>query len=135
MQKLLTSILILISTLLLQACGPQYKTTYSYVQPKSTEARMCTMQCNQSKQLCDRLCRADYESCQRSARDDARYRYDDYASRCQVEGKPIDRDLNSFYNSHGCRQQCECMEDYNGCFTSCGGDVIATTQCVAFCDK
>lgn len=119
----------------LTACGPMYKTKYRYSPPKDGRGKMCVMQCNNSKKLCTRLCQNQNANCISRARDDARFRYEQYVSRRKAAGKPTERDLDSFYNPSVCSlQSCGCDSDYRACYEMCGGKVESYRECVAFCN-
>ena len=127
---------LILMTLMLNACGPVYKTTYTYVPPHGSKGKMCTMQCQQSKSLCQRLCDSDYRNCATNARQDARFRYEEYLSERRAQGKTAEKTLDNFYSTYECeRQSCGCNDDYRSCFQMCGGQVIPHQTCVAFCDQ
>lgn len=129
-------LLILLFVLLLSACGPIYQTTYGYIPPKSNIGKMCAMQCQQTKMLCQQLSQSGQDNCRNNARQQAMFDYQSYKHERRQAGKSIDKDLNDFYNDFGCsRDTSNCDQAYNSCFSTCGGQVIPTTVCVAFCNK
>jgi len=112
--------------LALAACGPIYQTQYAFTPPPTPEGRVCIMQCEQLRFQCrqnedlkvqncenqNRWARAEYERCKRSGRKDCH----DGTIWCSSD---YDR----------------CDEQYRFCYQSCGGQVLATTVCVANCEK
>jgi hypothetical protein len=121
--------------LLLVGCGPVYKTTYSYVPPKSWRARKCINRCLARKSKCQIQCRALDQDCVANAMDAARPAYRDYAHQQRRKHKPVYQSLQDFADTSNCHQNCQCLADYNDCYSNCGGRVISHTTCVAFCPK
>lgn len=126
------------SLVVLTGCGPMYKTSYSFIPPTSMEGRMCTMQCNQTKNMCEQMQQMRNETCRSRARDEARWRYEDYVRERRDRNLPVEKSMRDFESSYGafsCADQGNCENDFRTCFTTCGGQVLAHEQCVAFCDK
>lgn len=129
-------ILLLVSLVFfLSACGPIYQTQYSYKPPKSSMGRMCAAQCIQNKSNCEQMCQIREESCRTKARQDALYQYELYKAQQQVQSQPVKKTPQDFENTWGCHQSCDCGPAYNACYETCGGQVIATQVCTAFCDR
>lgn len=123
-------------TLLLSACGPIYQTTYSYIPPASDTGKMCATQCQQNQSMCQQLCNSRADTCQSNARSQAMYAYEEYKSEQISQGQPVTETLNDFYDDSQCsNMNCGCSDSYNSCFTTCGGQIIPKSTCVAFCNK
>ena len=119
---------------LLSACGPIYKTVYTFVPPASGEGRRCLNQClgmremcrssaeyraAQSRALCEQSAMMSYSACLGSARNDKeRSRCSHYSSGC----------YESAYTQH-------CESDYRLCYSNCGGVVDNRQVCVMGCGK
>lgn len=122
--------------LILTGCGPIYRTTYSYVPPANERGKMCVIQCQTSKKMCENLCEAKNSECTYRERDKAHFEYESYVRKQEMEHQPVLRDLDSFYNRSACSQfSCGCEEDYRSCYQLCGGQVVEHRECVAFCNK
>ncbi len=138
MKKIITSLAvftILAMTFLIGGCGPVYKTHYTYVPPKSYRARMCLNQCLSDKSSCNLNCRSLNQRCHSDADRAARPGYRAYVRKQRKNNKPIWRNISDFADYSGCRSGCSCSTDYRQCYTNCGGQVIASTVCTAFCKK
>lgn len=127
-------LLLILLVTLLTGCGPIYRTSYSYAPPTNQNGQMCTMQCLQTKNMCEQMCDMRQDNCDMRARDDARYRYRDYERRRREDRQPVDRSMDSFYYP-SCNKDCRCVENYNDCFTLCGGRVLVHKTCQAFCNQ
>jgi hypothetical protein len=125
-------------TLFIQACaGPQYKTFYSYDPPKTSEGRACIFQCENTKVQCEQLAQMRVDNCQDRAElnfqrcaDRAQADYD----RCKASGE----DKICFKKDCGrgaCNPSGQCDNQYQRCYSTCGGQVTSETRCVANCDK
>jgi hypothetical protein len=122
---------------LLTACGPMYRTSYTYVPPASASGKICVMQCQRQKDLCQQLCQSRSNNCRQKAQNNARIEYDQYAADRRASGKPVKKTVEDFYNSFACADQpkCSCEPDFRACFQLCGGQVTQHRECVAFCDQ
>lgn len=120
---------------MLISCSPIYQTNYSYLPPKSKSGQMCLSQCQARKESCDKKCAKKLTKCQNQARQTALYNYTAYESSQKVAGQPVQQSLNDFYDDSSCQTDCGCGDNYNTCFTSCGGQIIPQTVCVAFCNS
>ncbi|WP_168220338.1 hypothetical protein [Azospirillum thermophilum] len=123
---------------LLGACGPIYETQYSFIPPNSTEGRMCVGQCQQGRTICRQGCTLEQQACRNDAKTRAMMDYQAYVNRQTAEKKPIKKSPSDFEQTWACgNSSCEerCESDYRGCFSSCGGQVIAQQVCTMFCDQ
>jgi hypothetical protein len=134
--KKLIILLSLLSTLLLAGCGPMYETNYSYVTPHSQRARDCiASNCVRNKMLCQRNCAANNRSCEWQATQNAQEEFHEYAVQQRENRQPITKSVSDFMDDWNCNNSCNCQTVYRQCYGTCGGTVIANTQCVAFCPK
>ena len=132
------ALLLLCGVLFLSACGPMYQTSYTYTPPVSMRGKMCVMQCQKQKSLCERLAQSNQTNCKLRARDDARFKYESYVSRQRSKGRKVKKTLEDFYSPWACRSSARssgCTNDYRACYQLCGGKISSRRQCVAFCDK
>ena len=120
--------------ILLVACGPIYKTQYSYVPPRTSMGNMCISQCVQNKSMCEQMCQMKNQTCRLQAHQDALYQYENYRREQERIGKPIKRTVNDFEYTGACNEICSCDTTFNACYSACGGQVLERQVCVAFCD-
>lgn len=127
-------ILSIVSIFLLAACGPVYETDYTYVNPKSFSGKKCVRQCLTQRTGCRQSCQRQYNSCQAQAAtmSELDYRISQVIAKDKKHSNP--QPYRRSYDSH-CTNNCGCTETYNTCFSTCGGQIIPHTRCVAFCDK
>ena len=139
MRVIVHGVFILLSLLMLNACGPIYQTTYRYIPPNSELGRVCANQCSQTQQLCVQNCHNQETTCEIQARQQAQIEYQNYVTQHILEKRPIHKDAEDFYDPFMCGNEDSCNNacgiNYRGCFTTCGGQVIPHTRCVAFCDQ
>lgn len=133
---------------LLASCGPPqpyFQTSYQLIAPNSDNGRMCANNCLMMQQNCRSSCSIQSQQCQinntilqQNARYQADRDFDDYVRDRQAMGRLIKRDRNDFYNEplNNCGDEScsgSCTNDYYGCYTNCGGQVIPQTSCVSNC--
>jgi hypothetical protein len=132
--------LVLMSVLLI-SCGPpqpRFETHYEFVMPPTPQSRFCATTCLSTQQICNQNCDIQRTQCRHSAELESERRYNDYLRERQMLGREVKKYRSSFetYGSCGsdygsCASQCASY--YQQCFTSCGGQVIPHTTCVANC--
>ena len=121
---------------------PRYEVSHSYIPPATDMGRMCAAQCLTSKDQCltTKQLSADLarERCENDERERARKEYASYAKSRKDKGKKVDRTEDSFYARYRCEKAgttlSDCGENYHQCYTTCGGQVVAQSICVANCD-
>ena len=123
--------------LTISACGPVYKTEYSFTAPSTQAGKTCANQCLDARQSCYNLCNNNEQECRDKAALDAKLAYLEYANTRLLSNKEIDRNLSSFENySHCAAKSCEaqCADSHRICHVNCGGGVLEKTYCTSFCD-
>lgn len=120
---------------LIAACGPMYKTTYNYIPPHSNHGRMCLNQCLDIQNNCREVCNNHKDQCKAMAQRRAEADFWAYQRAQRDTHQPIMKTTSDFYNDMGCQESCHCNEQYNQCYINCGGQIVPTQTCVAFCDK
>lgn len=125
------TLVLLLTGLLLAACGPIYNTEYNYIPPADPESRACIAQCNGNKSQChanadlraqnERLrcdvdASIDYERCLGHAANDA--------ARAQCVKRSC---------SGGDANYSRCDDEFRICFQSCGGIVQSRQVCTFNC--
>ena len=111
------------------ACGPVYQTKYSYIRPKTRRGNMCLNRCINIRNNCQAM----NQSCRADADHNAGPEYRRYVRRQRRRNKDVFMSRSDFADYSGCNT--DCTGSYNQCYENCGGQVIATQVCVAFCDK
>jgi hypothetical protein len=135
-RSFLSSSIIAAATVFLTGCGPVYQTQYSFQAPRGHRARNCiASNCERNKLLCERNCAANDRSCEWRASDEAQTAYHEYAVQQREHNQPISKSIDDFKSDWGCNQSCGCDSVYRQCYSTCGGTVIASTVCVAFCNQ
>ncbi len=122
-----------LSFLALTACSPVYQTNYSYLAPKTWRGKQCANRCLQDRSACRAQCLQTSQSCRNSANLAATPAYLIYVEQQRRHHLPLDQTITDFADYSGCTNHCGCESSYRECFTNCGGEVMANTQCVAFC--
>jgi uncharacterized protein YceK len=136
MMKNILIVLALLASLLLAGCGPMYETTYSYQKPHTQRARDCIAHnCQYNKMMCEKNCSANNRSCEWQAHQNAQEEFRQYAIQQRENHQPINKSVSDFMDDFNCNNSCNCQGIYRRCYSTCGGTVIANTQCVAFCPK
>ncbi len=145
----LAAMLLASAALLLAGCSiqmeppqPKYEVTHNFIPPTSDMGRMCAAQCLTSKDQClttkQLTAELAKERCLNDERERARKEYASYAKSRTDKGKKVDRTEDSFYSRARCDQAggtlSDCNENYHQCYTTCGGQVVAQSICVAHCD-
>jgi len=64
---------------------------------------------------------------------DARHQHIAYVHSRELQDKPVVKSIGYFYDDSQCTDQCQCLPNFNDCYTTCGGNVTVDAQCVAFC--
>jgi hypothetical protein len=121
---------------------PRYEVTHNFIPPASDMGRMCAAQCLTSKDQClttkQLSTELAKEHCENDERERARKDYASYAKSRKDKGKKVDRTEDSFYSRARCERAggtlSNCNENYHQCYTTCGGQVVAQSICVANCD-
>ncbi len=146
--------LIIIITLFLVGCGPIYETMYHYIPPSDNIGMGCVNNCMMSKNLCHEKCRLEkahhdmmnnLEKARHDMNEDLEYqrRYNDYLNKSRDSNRsgiipfPPTRNTNNHYQSPQYNlSNCEnpCNGTYNFCYQGCGGQIITSRECVAFCN-
>ena len=127
--KLFRHFLILGSMVLLfTACGPMYRTDYTYTPPTDWRGRQCVNACLQDKTRCAISCRSQNQSCRFQSQAEGWLQY-----RAQAR---VNREMgflppNYYADSSQCDTDCGCGD----CYTNCGGKVSGRTYCVANCGE
>ena len=136
MKSLIRLVVFCAIALAITACGSVYKTTYHYQPPTDAKGQVCTVQCQQSKKLCQRLCNSSHGTCQKQANEQAQRSYAEYVAERQTNKQPIKKKQRDFVDTSACVQdECECEDEYRSCFQLCGGKAIPQKTCVASCGR
>lgn len=120
---------------LIAGCGPIYTTDYIYHPPKTIAGKQCLINAENNKLICQQNCNTQRYRCEKEVRERARYEYEAYVSRRNVEHKPIKKSLRDFEFWSSCNQNCGCNASYMANYQLCGGKIDTISHCVAFCDK
>jgi hypothetical protein len=143
---------ILLSTLVLTGCGPQYKTFSHYQTPSTEEGKNCAFQCESERNSCQSQCNNTYQVCRQNAKIEGKSDFlnakeswlmeqehclhmDKKQARkagCNNNNKPY---KSEFVNTSGCSKNCGCGTGFDRCFQLCGGQISHETRCVSGCDK
>lgn len=136
MKRLLSIGYLVAAALLLTACGPIYRTDYTYVPPKSSKGPMCIAQCEQSRNTCNQMCEMQKQTCRAQGRQTALLEYQIYKNDQERSGRKVKKTIDDFDHSYyDCDHACGCQENFNICYTACGGQIQEHRVCTAFCDK
>ena len=134
MRKILKSLSFLCLVLALFACSAKYEKYYEFSYEPNTQSKQCIEQCVKTKSKCLSLCTNDDELCKKNSTLQANLEYNNYVKEKMIEGKTINRDLDSYYAPLQCSKvSCDCEADYRACYQMCGGVVKMKKRCVAHC--
>lgn len=129
--------MVILVGLLVQACGPQFETRYSYAPPPTDAGKLCATQCQTVKTYCRRTCAAEEGSCKAQQQSRAQYDYNQYVRKQQAAKREIERSPNSFLSygacsTGGCNENCD--GDFRICYSTCGGQVQESVVCTSGCE-
>lgn len=124
-------------SLLIASCGPIYKTEYQVLPPKTTAGGQCANQCLSGQSMCKIDCRSERRYCEEQAREEAHRDYRAYLKAMSHRKDEIEKDVYDFEDFYHCRTSCEaeCDTSYRQCHTNCGGEILTTRTCTAFCEE
>lgn len=142
MKRIKSALIAVGLSLLLGGCGPIYKTTYTYRAPKGLRANKCANSCLWQRNRCKQRCQRTRQACE-AQRNMLQTEADAVNNRCMMRrARRLRRhpgaDVPECFAStpiSNCNSNCNCLPDYNQCYSSCGGVVIPHRVCVAFCPK
>lgn len=122
--------------LLVTACGPVYKTSYSFAPPPTAEGRQCAQSCLQTHNECKAQCEVKKTQCREIESLKAENAYLKYVAEQKDKGKEVERTQSSFADYGQCDTGCEenCAFSHRVCHVNCGGNVTERRYCTAFCD-
>lgn len=133
--KLILAIAILLTTLV-QGCAPEYKTSHTFIAPKTAEGKSCVFQCENTRMQCDQLDQMRVDNCRMRAENNYAY--------CEQQKQAAYNNCVAS-GAQGCYQEwCQkeecptsdrCENQYQRCYSTCGGQVTSETHCVANCEK
>lgn len=136
MTKLISLLFAVLSVgIFLAACSPVYQTNYGYVAPKSWKGKQCVNRCLRDRSYCRAQCQSSGQACKNTANLEAMPAYLSYVEQQKKQNLPLDRSVGDFADYSSCTDHCGCESTYRECYANCGGQVVANTQCVAFCKK
>lgn len=109
MKRLLLALLFLTQ---LAAC---VTTRYEYHQPRSSEGRICTAQCLNSKQQCETMSSMAYNQCRQN------YNISQQLyNQCKKRDK---KDKSCIQPTYCYQDRDDCEDNYRECFKACGGKI------------
>lgn len=123
--------------LMLNACGPVHETVYQMVPPPTDMGRMCANNCLLASSNCQQHCEITGRQCEQMEDMRADQEYRDYKRERRAKGKEVKKSRSSFDNSYRCDSDdcmANCVNTHHLCHTNCGGQIIPTTRCTAFCN-
>lgn len=129
--------MVILVGLLVQACGPQFETRYSYAPPPTNAGKLCANQCQTVKNYCRRTCSAEESSCKAQQQSRAQQEYNQYVKRQQAAKREIERTQSSFMSYGACAARtCNetCEADFRICYSTCGGEVRESVICTSGCE-
>ena len=128
--------LILFAVCIMPACAPIYDTSYEIIPPRSHSGKLCANNCILAKQSCNHACSAEASICESIRSLEAQNQYLEYVNERQLNRQPVLKTRSAFTGKRYCSSSnCEarCQDDYHQCHTNCGGQVIESKVCIAFC--
>jgi len=133
MRKLLVFILLT----LLQACAsPLYQTFYSYDPPDTPEGKACIFQCENTRMQCEQLDDMRNNNCEQRAEmkyETCKQKAEIAYEKCKSSGGKYC--IEGWCNKETCSSTNQCVNQYQRCYSTCGGRVTSETRCVAHCEK
>jgi hypothetical protein len=132
------SALALALTWLLTACGPIYRTTYSYTAPDTLVPRACIHACGNAWDRCHDKANDEVRDCEISAERDEKKNFEEYKRMREGKNMKVDK-TSGFFNRGFCssiqsRLDQKCRSHFDNCYTSCGGTITPIKECILFCD-
>ncbi|WP_082784585.1 hypothetical protein [Neorickettsia sp. 179522] len=121
--------------------NPVYRTSYSFIPPKSPGGRECVNKCLLAKQMCQSSCEKIHNTRtanilinigkeEKKGKHDFFDEFDEYHKREMAEYR---REMKEEARYERCQNSCN--HNHRLCHTNCGGEVIAKTVCIRNCDE
>lgn len=129
--------IIILSLFIVVGCSPIYKTDYRFTTPPTEQGKMCAASCLDKQTTCNAYCKITESDCERIKELEAENDYLRYVEEQKRQKKPIEKEQWEFKSYRSCNiESCEskCAETQRICHSSCGGNVIESKYCTAFCD-
>jgi|GEM_PF-5873020 len=122
----------LLLTLLLAACGPQLRTNYNLLPPKTASGQLCANNCAFMANTCVTNCRAMSNQCTDVDYNSSFGYGTGWARRGSFVGATIGAPLSGTdCSSRTCEENC--LAAARQCHLNCGGTITQQTVCVANC--
>ncbi|MBT4963886.1 MAG: hypothetical protein HOI53_00630 [Francisellaceae bacterium] len=133
-------IVILISLLVLNACGPVYEIQYVYKPPQNDFGVKCIKNCANQKIFCKNEANKDLSICKMHEDSIGLEKYNDYFQDVISRGVTPHSDTNkkTFTNYSICESKYEasnCSQEFRNCYLVCEGQIETKAVCVGNCDK
>lgn len=122
-------VMVVLPSLLLSACGPQYRTVARVAAPQTNQQVACLNSCDSVNNICQRSCNRNESRCYdlHQFSNFGKYRYTSYYSASPLAFSNCD------FIGQDCRQAC--TRNNLLCYSRCGLKVTTTKECVANCDE
>ncbi len=127
LMKKLSKISLLFTLLLLTACT---STRFQH----NSKVMQCVNQCNLKAQYCQRHCGNNCPNCTLMSYQNSKARFIKYLHECDIQGKIVLRELNSYRDPLQCRKvTCNCVADLEVCKQNCSGIIYKRLQTAPNC--
>jgi len=131
------SILVISFCLLIIGCSPQYKTDYRFQTPWTETGKMCAASCVDRLATCKANCELREKDCERIKELETENLYLQYVEKQKKNDEPILKERWAFQSYRHC-STASCDKECDGvqriCHSNCGGNIVETRRCTAFCD-
>ncbi|KJV69117.1 hypothetical protein [Candidatus Neoehrlichia procyonis] len=139
----------------LVSCYPIYETQVDYTPPATEQGKKCIIECGFIKNNCYRQCQKQVNECEfkeklynipssvinivkdtnnsNKSADNNKNNNNNSNSTITITKTISKEDKKSICNINNCNRLCR--NDYNLCYTDCGGKVTFNEVCTYFCDK
>ncbi len=113
-------------------------TSATYTAPANPGGRLCTLQCSEANNYCHESCDLHQRKCvseiqARALQDYESYTRAQFASHSAIDLHPRDFERMGSCDSDKASCTADCENNFQQCYTRCGGTVTKTTSCQSFC--
>ncbi len=125
---------VMMSTVILVGCQPQYQKQAAFIDPISLSGKACVTRCSQDQTYCEQRSSETLSGCKEAAYHRALADLKSYQSQYDTPDRP-EKNVDDFYDDSACQLAVPCRQAYNQCFIQCGGRVTQQDVCVKNCPK